>query len=55
MHYRTPLIGFLEPTDAFLERFPDENVVRLDQASFEVGDLPDSGNGPAVVVPAPPG
>jgi hypothetical protein len=55
MHYRTPLIGFLAPADAFLERFPDDNVVQLDQPSFEVGELPDSGNGPAVVVPAPPG
>lgn len=55
MHYRTPLIGFLEPPDAFLERFPDDSVVKLDESSFEVGELADPGDGPVVVVPAIPG
>jgi L-ascorbate metabolism protein UlaG (beta-lactamase superfamily) len=51
MHYRTPRIGFLETADAFLERQP--NVHRLDDATFETGELP-AAAGPLVVVPAAP-
>jgi L-ascorbate metabolism protein UlaG (beta-lactamase superfamily) len=51
MHYRTPRIGFLEPADAFLERF--EHVERIAQAAFETAKLP-AVDGPLVVVPAAP-
>jgi L-ascorbate metabolism protein UlaG (beta-lactamase superfamily) len=51
MHYRTPRIGFLETADAFLER--SAHVQRLEQSSFETGELPAS-DGPLVVVPAAP-
>ena len=51
MHYRTPKIGFLETADAFLERF--ERVERLDEPSFETGELA-VGDDPLVVVPAAP-
>lgn len=52
MHYRTPLVGFLEPADAFLAMFPD--AVRLPEPEFDTGTLP-GGAAPQVVVPAPPG
>ena len=47
MHYRTERIGFLEPADAFLERF--DTVTRLDEPSFELEQVPEG-----VVVPAAP-
>lgn len=53
MHYRTPKIGFLEPADAFIEKFGDD-VHRADTAIVEVSELPSDGDGPAVVVPAVP-
>jgi L-ascorbate metabolism protein UlaG (beta-lactamase superfamily) len=46
MHYRTPMISFLEPADEFLALH--ENVVRCHTPSFETGDTE------GVVVPAPP-
>ena len=50
MHYRTERISFLEPADAFLERF--DHVARLDSPAFALEELP---NGrPLVVVPAAP-
>jgi len=53
MHYRTPKIGFLEPADAFLERF-GSNVHRADTATVDVSELPSDGDGPVAVVPATP-
>ena len=50
MHFRTPLVGFLEPPDEFVGLFPDGDVARLDEPSFEVG-----GEIPRVVVPGLPG
>jgi L-ascorbate metabolism protein UlaG (beta-lactamase superfamily) len=47
MHYRTPMISFLEPADEFLELHGDR-VVRLDSPAF------DTGAAEGVVVPAPP-
>jgi L-ascorbate metabolism protein UlaG (beta-lactamase superfamily) len=51
MHYRTPKIGFLDPVDAFIEKFGE--VHRCAEPSFETGDLP-AGEQPVVVVPAVP-
>ena len=53
MHYRTPAISFLEPADAFLERFA--SVERLEASAFELDDHEPPAGGPLVVVPAPPG
>src|SRR3954447_12685063 len=50
MHFRTPLVSFLEPPDAFLQRFPEEEVTRLDDPAFELSD-----DLPRVVVPGLPG
>ncbi len=50
MHYRTELISFLEPVDPFTDRF--ERVRRLDSSEFTI--QPDGGEGPEIVVPAPP-
>ena len=50
MHYRTPRVSFLEPADAFLERFP--NVARLETPAFDTGELADET--PLAVVPAAP-
>jgi L-ascorbate metabolism protein UlaG (beta-lactamase superfamily) len=47
MHYRTPAIDFLEPADAFLERF-GRDVVRWDGPE---GELPGAAG---ALVPAPP-
>jgi L-ascorbate metabolism protein UlaG (beta-lactamase superfamily) len=51
MHYRTERIGFLEPADDFIAAIGDQ--LRLDDTSFETGELPKSG-GPVAVVPAAP-
>jgi len=51
MHYRTPKIGFLEPADAFIERFDEAH--RCAETSFETGDLPATEE-PVVVVPSVP-
>ena len=51
MHYRTPKIGFLEPADAFMEKF--DEVHRCAEPSFETADLA-SAEQPVVVVPAVP-
>ncbi|MGZ4218253.1 MAG: MBL fold metallo-hydrolase [Solirubrobacteraceae bacterium] len=51
MHYRTAKIGFLEPADAFIEKFGE--VHRCAEPSFETGDLP-AAEQPVVVVPAVP-
>ena len=51
MHYRTERVNFLDPADAFLERYP--SVLRLEGAHFETGELP-GGERPLVVVPAAP-
>jgi len=51
MHYRTERIGFLEPADAFVERYG--RVHRPDGSAFETSELP-PGEGPLVVVPAAP-
>jgi L-ascorbate metabolism protein UlaG (beta-lactamase superfamily) len=53
MHYRTPKIGFLEPADAFIEKF-GEDVHRADTATIDVSELPSDGDGPVAVVPAVP-
>jgi L-ascorbate metabolism protein UlaG (beta-lactamase superfamily) len=50
MHYRTERIGFLEPADEFLAAIGES--VRLDETSFETGQLPQ--DGPVAVVPAAP-
>jgi L-ascorbate metabolism protein UlaG (beta-lactamase superfamily) len=52
MHYRTPLIEFLDPPDAFLDALGAE-VDRLATSEFEL-ELPTDG-APRVVMPAPPG
>jgi L-ascorbate metabolism protein UlaG (beta-lactamase superfamily) len=51
MHYRTPRIGFLETAEEFLAKAPA--VQRLEQSTFETGELAQAG-GPLVVVPAAP-
>jgi L-ascorbate metabolism protein UlaG (beta-lactamase superfamily) len=51
MHYRTPKIGFLEPADAFIDKFGE--VRRFEDPSFETGDLPVADE-PVVLVPAAP-
>jgi L-ascorbate metabolism protein UlaG (beta-lactamase superfamily) len=51
MHYRTPKIGFLEPADAFIEKFDEAH--HCAEPSFETGDLP-AAEQPVVVVPAAP-
>lgn len=50
MHFRTPLIGFLEPPDDFVGLFGDGEVARLEEPAFDVGE----GLAP-VVVPGLPG
>jgi L-ascorbate metabolism protein UlaG (beta-lactamase superfamily) len=50
MHFRTPMIGFLEPPDEFIGQFQDGEVARLDGSVFEVSD-----ELPRVVVPGLPG
>jgi L-ascorbate metabolism protein UlaG (beta-lactamase superfamily) len=50
MHYRTERVNFLEPADAFLERY--EHVAKLDATGFSLDELPDER--PLVVVPAAP-
>jgi L-ascorbate metabolism protein UlaG (beta-lactamase superfamily) len=50
MHYRTHRTNFLEPADAFVERF--EHVARLDAPRFDLDGLSDER--PVVVVPAAP-
>ena len=52
MHYRTVHLNFLEPADAFLDRFRD--VRRLPAATLDTADLA-PGSGPVVLVPAVPG
>jgi L-ascorbate metabolism protein UlaG (beta-lactamase superfamily) len=51
MHYRTSRVNFLDPAEAFLERF--DRVERLSEASFAAASLT-AGDGPLVVVPAAP-
>jgi L-ascorbate metabolism protein UlaG (beta-lactamase superfamily) len=51
MHYRTPKFGFLEPADAFIDKFGE--VHRCAEPSFETADLPVAER-PVVVVPAVP-
>jgi L-ascorbate metabolism protein UlaG (beta-lactamase superfamily) len=51
MHYRTPKIGFLEPADAFIEKFGE--VHRCAEPSFETGDVPVAQQ-PVLIVPAVP-
>ncbi len=51
MHYRTARVNFLETADEFLER--SGHVERLEQSTFETGELPQA-DGPLVVVPAAP-
>ena len=53
MHYRTHRVNFLEPADAFLEKFGDA-VHRADDASVDTDDIADSDGGPVAVVPAVP-
>jgi hypothetical protein len=50
MHHRTEWIDFLEPVDALLDAFAQDERLLLDGASFETGDLP-SRDGPLAVVP----
>jgi len=50
MHFNTPMVGFLEPPDAFVERFPEGDVATLDGPELEIGD-----ELPRVVVPGLPG
>ena len=52
MHYRTHRVNFLEPADAFVERFGTA-VHHADGPSVEIFDVPPNG-GPVVVVPAAP-
>jgi L-ascorbate metabolism protein UlaG (beta-lactamase superfamily) len=49
-HYRTPLIDFLDPPDAFLEALSDWPVERLETSEFEFESLGE----PRIVLPAPP-
>ena len=49
--YRTDRIDFLEPVDAFAQRAA--RVERLASPTFETEALP-AGEGPLVVIPAPP-
>ncbi len=51
MHYRTERIGFLETADEFLAAMRDP--LRLGEASFETGELPQNGS-PVAVVPIAP-
>lgn len=51
MHYRTARTNFLEPADAFAERFA--RVERTAGTTFALADLP-AGDGPLLVLPATP-
>lgn len=51
MHYRTRRIDFLDPPDAFLERY--EYVRRLDQSAFDTREL-EQADAPLVLVPTAP-
>jgi L-ascorbate metabolism protein UlaG (beta-lactamase superfamily) len=51
MHYRTERIGFLETADEFLAAMREP--LRLGEASFETGELPQNGS-PVAVVPIAP-
>lgn len=51
MHYRVPGVTFLQPADDFLSRFTE--VRHLATSTIDTADLR-AGDGPAVVVPAPP-
>jgi len=51
MHYRTERIGFLETEEEFVAAMGEP--VRLEDTSFELGDLSPNG-GPTVVIPAAP-
>lgn len=53
MHYRTHRVNFLEPADAFLEKFGDA-VHRGDAPTVDTAELPPSGARPVAVVPAVP-
>jgi len=55
MHFRTPAIDFLEPADAFLERFDERQVRRLDLPEFETASLEEAAEGPVVVLLRGPG
>ena len=50
MHYRTPLVNFRDPPDAFLERMP--HVRRLEASGFDTASL--DGDRPLAVLPAAP-
>jgi L-ascorbate metabolism protein UlaG (beta-lactamase superfamily) len=52
MHYRTELIGFLDPPDAFLEALGGD-VTRVEESELAVGDF--LGDGTSVALLAPPG
>jgi L-ascorbate metabolism protein UlaG (beta-lactamase superfamily) len=52
MHYRTPLIDFLEPVDEFLAL--SDHVATLRSSTLDTGALPDRHGEPLVVVPAVP-
>jgi L-ascorbate metabolism protein UlaG (beta-lactamase superfamily) len=52
MHYRTPLIDFLEPVDEFLALW--DHVEMLLSPTMDTDELPDRDGGPVVVVPAVP-
>lgn len=53
MHYRTAAVNFLEPPDEFLEAL-GLDVQRLDTSEAVAEDLLGTGDGPTVVLLAPP-
>ncbi len=55
MHYRTERIGFLEPPDEFIARFPDGDVHRAKASSVDLGDVAPGGDGPNLILLEPPG
>lgn len=54
MHYRTDVINFLEPVDAFLAQFRPEQIRRLPASEFETADLPERTKDPLVIVLSEP-
>ena len=53
MHYRTEVLNFLDPPDAFFEAL-GARVEHLGESGFEVEPLLGTAEEPVVVVPATP-
>jgi hypothetical protein len=54
MHYRTPLVNFLDPPDGFLDAL-GARVVRVETSELVAEDLLGSREEPTVALLSPPG